>query len=311
VAGGQQGAATLTDRDRSDSHPDTLPPMADQALGFGDLVLCAGSAPAAGFVERARAAAAAGFAGLSLFADDVHRARAQGLSDADLRAVLRDHGLAVAELDPLLSWLPQPEGGGGLRAEGRAFQAHGEDDFYAIADALGGARAINAVLADPPDDPGRVADAFAALCERAAAHGLLVTLEFLPWTRIGDAAAAARIVERAGRGNGGVMLDAWHHARSGAPHASVRAARVAGIQLSDAPARPEPDPIDETLHRRLLPGAGDADLVGLLRHLAAGGCRAPIGVEVFSDALAALPVDELARRAAAATRRVLAAARAG
>lgn len=280
------------------------------ALGFGDLVLCAGSAPAAGFVERARAAAAAGFSGLSLFADDYWRARAQGLSDADLRAVLRDHGLAVAELDPLLSWLPRRDGGGGLRAEGRAFQAHGEDDFYAIADALGGARALNAVLADPPPDLAGVADAFAALCERAARHGLLVTLEFLPWTAIADAATAARLVAQAGRANGGVMLDAWHHARSGAPLAAIPAAQVAGLQLSDAPARPEPDPIDETLHRRLLPGAGDADLVGLLRHLEAGGCRAPLGVEVFSDALAALPVEELAQRAAVTARRVLGSARA-
>jgi sugar phosphate isomerase/epimerase len=282
--------------------------MADAALGFGDLVLCAGSAPAAGFVERAAAAAAAGFAGLSLFADDYRRARAQGLSDADLRSVLRDHGLAVAELDPLLSWLPDDGAGAGLSAEGRAFAGHGEDEFYAIADALG-ARALNAVLADPPADLARVADAFGALCDRAAAHGLLVTLEFLPWTRIGDAATAARIVAQAGRPDGGVMLDSWHHARSGAPHASIPAPLVAAIQLADAPARPEPDPIDETLHRRLLPGAGDADLAGLLRHLAAGGCRAPIGVEVFSDALAALPVEELAMRAAAAARRVLAAAR--
>jgi sugar phosphate isomerase/epimerase len=285
--------------------------MADAALGFGDLVLCAGSAPASGFVERARAAAAAGFRGLSLFADDYRRARAEGLSDLDLRAVLRDHGLAVAELDPLLSWRPRQDGPGGLRAEGRAFQAHGEDDFYAIADALGGARALNAVLADPPPDLAGVADAFAALCDRALRHGLLVTLEFLPWTAIGDVATAARLVEQAGRPNGGIMLDAWHHARSGAPLAAIPAARVAGIQLSDAPARPESDPIDETLHRRLLPGAGDVDLVALLRHLAAGGCAAPIGVEVFSDALAALPVEELARRAAVAARRVLGAARAG
>jgi sugar phosphate isomerase/epimerase len=278
------------------------------SLGPADLVLCAGTAPAAGFVERAEAAAGAGFSGLSLFAGDYARARAEGLSDADLRRVLRDQGLVIAELDPLLSWLPgaaQP-GTGALSAEGRAFQAHGEDDFYAIADALGGARAINAVLADPPADPEAVAGAFAALCDRAAARGLSVTLEFLPWTRIPDAATAARIVERAGRDNGGVMLDAWHHARSGAAHESIPAARVAAIQLADAPALAEADPVDETLHRRLLPGAGDSDLVGLLRHLRAGGCGAPVGIEVFSDTLAALPVAEVARRAAAAARRVLA-----
>lgn len=283
--------------------------MAGDFLGPGDLVLCAGTVSGSGFVQRAAAAAAAGFAGLSLFAADYERARAAGLADADLRRVLRDHGLAVAELDPLLSWLPVEErDGAGLRAEGRAFAAHGEDDFYAIADALGGARAINAVLADPPADLDRVADAFAALCDRAARRGLAVTLEFLPWTHIGDAATAARIVERAGRPNGGVMLDAWHHARSDAPLASIPPARVAAIQLADAPARPEPDLVDETLHRRLLPGEGDADLAGLLRHLRAGGCTAPVGVEVFSDALAAGPLEEVAQRAADAARRVLAAA---
>ena len=104
------------------------------------------------------------------------------------------------------------------------------------------------------------------------------------------------------------MLDAWHHFRSGRPDAEIPAARVLGLQLCDAPSRPEADPIAETLHRRLPPGAGDADLVGLLRHLAAGGCTAPVGVEVFSDALAALPVREVARRVAEATREVLAAA---
>lgn len=279
------------------------------ALGFGDLVLCAGTAAAAGLFERIDAAAAAGFAGLSLFPADYRRAREAGHPDAELRARLADAGLAIAEIDPLLTWLPEA-GGAGVRDEGRDFLAASEDEFYAIADALG-ARAVNAALADPRGaDESLVADAFAALCERAAAHGLLVTLEFLPWTPIGDAAAAARIARKAGRTNGGVMLDAWHRLRSGAPIAAIDSACVLGVQLCDAPAAAEPDPIDETLHRRLLPGEGAADVVALLRHLEAGGCTAPLGVEVFSDALAALPVREIAQRCATAARRCLAAARA-
>ena len=66
--------------------------------------------------------------------------------------------------------------------------------------------------------------------------------------------------------------------------------------------------MDETLHRRLLPGDGDIDLVGIFRRLRDGGCKAPFGVEIFSDELAALPFAEAARRAGDATRRVLAAA---
>lgn len=273
-------------------------------MHFGDLVLCAGTVPRSGFAERVGAAAEAGFRGISLFPQDYGRARESGLSDSEMRRMLGEHGLAVAEIDPLLSWLPGA-GAAGIDQSGREFLAHGESEFYAIADALG-ARSINAALADPGSaELEAIAEAFAKLCDRAAAHGLLVTLEFLPWTRIRDVGTAARVVELAGRANGGVMLDAWHHFRSGAPLASVPAAQILGIQLSDAPGEAEVDPIAETLQWRLVPGEGDADLAGLLRHLAAGGCRAPIGVEVFSTALASRPVREVARRVAEATRALL------
>ena len=280
-----------------------------RSLGFGDLVLCAGTVPLSSLQERVVAAAEAGYAGISLFPHDYQRARASGLSDADLRGLLRDHDIRVAEIDPLLSWMPSDAAGAGVNEAGRAFLATGEDEFYAIADALG-ARSINAALADPrPALLDAVADAFGALCDRAAAHGLLVTLEFLPWTTIRDAATAASVAMRAGRANGGVMLDTWHHFRSGAAIASIPAAHVLGIQINDAPAQPEADLIDETLHRRLAPGDGDIDLAGLLRHLAAGGCEAPIGVEVFSDAGAAAPLRDTAQQMAAAARGILDAAR--
>jgi sugar phosphate isomerase/epimerase len=280
-----------------------------RALGFGDLVLCAGTVPQSGLRQRIAAAADAGFAAISVFPHEVQAAHDAGLTDADLRTLLRDHGVAIAEIDPLLSWLPGDAAGAGLSAEGQRFLAAGEDRFYAIADALG-ARSINAALADPrPVETAAVADAFGALCTRAAAHGLLVTLEFLPWTAIRDAATAAAIVESAGCANGGVMLDAWHWLRSGADLESLPAARVFGVQLSDAPAQAEADLIDETLHRRLVPGDGDADLAGLLRRLRAGGCDAPIGVEVFSDVVALQPLRETAQQMARAARRLLAASR--
>ena len=63
------------------------------------------------------------------------------------------------------------------------------------------------------------------------------------------------------------------------------------------------------MQRRRLPGEGDIDLPGVLRALREGGSRAPLGVEVFSDALGALPVGEVARRARAAVGAVVAEAR--
>jgi len=274
-------------------------------LEFGDLVLCAGTVALSGLEERVAAASAAGFRGISLFVRDYQAARAAGRSDADLRSLLRDHGIQVAELDPLMNWVPGLELTASASADGRAFFATGERDFYAIADALG-ARSINAVLfTERRFELDALIEAFAGLCDRAREHGLLVHLEFMPFSEVRDVSVAEQVVTGAGRENGGILFDTWHHFRSGAPDAAIPARRVIGIQINDAPTRPEADPIEETSHRRLLPGEGDIDLAGLMARLAAGGCRAPIGVEVFSDALATRPVAETARRAAEAARAVL------
>ena len=63
------------------------------------------------------------------------------------------------------------------------------------------------------------------------------------------------------------------------------------------------------MHDRELPMQGVADLVGWVRTLDAIGARVPLGVEALSDALHALPPDEIARRAGDAMRALLAAAR--
>jgi sugar phosphate isomerase/epimerase len=277
-------------------------------LGPSDLVLCAGTIPGASFRERVEAAADAGFAGISLFPQDYQRARAEGLRDADMRALLADRGIAVAELDPLMSWLPGADLAADASGEGEAFFRTTEAEFYAMADALG-ARSLNAVLyTDRAPSASEIADAFAALCDRAAEHGLLVHLEFLPWTPIADVRAALEIVELADRKNGGVMLDTWHHFRSGAANEELRRVpgeRILAVQLNDAPREPEANPVEETLHRRLLPGDGAIDLVEIVEALRASRSPAPLGVEIFSDELAKLPPAEAAQRAARAARAVL------
>src|SRR5204863_9803937 len=147
--------------------------------------------------------------------------------------------------------------------------------------------------------------AFAGLCDRAAEHGLLVHIEFLPWSRIRDVTAAWEIVRRADRANGGVLLDAWHFFRSGADLAALRAVpgdRVLGLQLDDGPNDPEPDLPGASLHERLLPGAGELDLHALLGTLREIGAGAPVGIEVFSDELHRLGPSQAGRRAGGAGR---------
>jgi len=77
--------------------------------------------------------------------------------------------------------------------------------------------------------------------------------------------------------------------------------------MSDSPpvVRPESDYLEAALTRRLVPGEGALDLIGFVRRLAARGCRAPLGAEVWSTALASEPPTAVARRVGDAMRALL------
>lgn len=281
-------------------------------LGPHDLVLCSGTLLETSLREKIEAASNAGFQGISLWADDVERAHADGLSNSEIKSLIADHGLAVAELDPLLSWLSTGSLGSGAAAGSEALMGHGEDVFYAIADTIGGSL-INCAHPFPGEvDLDLAAERFAGVCDRAAEHGLAAAIEFLPWTGIPDATTAAEIAARAGRDNGGILFDSWHHFRGSNDDAALRRVpgeRVLGIQLNNAPREPNGAAMVETMHERQLPDEGDIDVAQLVRILDAIGSPAPIGVEVFSDSLLALPASEAARRCGDAVRRILLAAR--
>jgi sugar phosphate isomerase/epimerase len=284
------------------------------ALGPEDIVLCSGTlAQGVSFRERVAAAAAGGFAGISLWARDYWLARDDDeLSDADIRALLDDNGLAVAELDGVWSWTPGADRTFSPEHDPAAFFRYKEDDLYRIGDAVG-ARSVNAVDVFGGEwGVDDAAEAFAALCDRAAEHGLLAHLEFLSWSKIPDVASAWAIVRTADRSNGGVAVDSWHFFRGSADWDALRTVpgdRIIGVQLSDGPADPEENLMAATLRERRVPGDGDFDLTKLVSTLGEIEAAAPLGVEVFSDALHALPPDEAAVKAGDGTRAVLDAAR--
>lgn len=165
------------------------------------------------------------------------------------------------------------------------------------------------VAGNDPDDARQI-DGFGAFCDLAARHGLGAVLEFMPWTEARDLRQAARIVEACGRGNAGVLIDPFHFSRSRsrrADIAAVPAARLRYVQFCDVPERipPTMDAIlAEARAERLFPGEGELDLVDLLRALPHD---IPLSIEVPTHTLArTVGADERARRAMAATRRVLA-----
>ncbi len=280
-------------------------------LGPDDRVLCSGTLTSGiDFTERIKVAKDVGFTAISLWGRDYQAAREQGMSDGDIRLILSDNGIAVAEIDPLWSWLP---GTGDIRIPAE----HDSDNMFRfdesrlfdIAEAVS-ARSVNVV--DIFGGDWNIDDAtqsFATLCRRAAERGLLVHLEFLPWSKIPDLETAWQIVQNANEGNGGVAIDAWHYFRSssdGGVLRSIPGERVLCVQLSDGPALAETNLMDETLHRRLLPGDGEFNLIQLLKDLRYVGSIAPIGVEVFSDRLDSLSTGDTAQLASISAQHVLA-----
>jgi sugar phosphate isomerase/epimerase len=276
-------------------------------LGPDDLVLCPGTLPRAPFRVRAAAAAAGGFAGVGLWLPHRAQAHAEGLADADLRAVLADHGLVVTEVESITDFGPCFRGGARAARE----PTPRERLAYEVATAVG---ATTVTVVEGPGDPmavGPAGEAFALLCDRAAAHGLDVAIEFWPHSAV-DARRAAAIAAAAGRANGGLLVDTWHaHHEAGVAEAlrAAPAGSVKAVQVADVAGDAFDDYFDATMHARRLPGDGVADLTGALRLLNAVGAAAPLGVEVLSDALHALPPDDVARRAGAAMRALRAAAR--
>lgn len=265
------------------------------------------------FAQRVAAAAAGGFDSIGLMVREYLELISSGWTDGQLLSVLDDHGVSIKEVEVLFGFAA-PSGPAGI-AE-RPGLIYNDPQLEAAAFHMADVFGVPTVqaagtFAEPPASE-HAAEAFGALCDRAAEHGLRVALEFVPYTDIPDVAAAAGIVLAADRPNGGLCVDCWHFFR-GNPDldalAAVPADKIFMIQINDGPLTPdEPNRRRDAIHNRRLPGAGEFDLRGWLQAMDRPGLAATVSVEVYSDALRALDPRVAATQAHESTRRTLSAA---
>ena len=200
--------------------------------------------------DRIEAASAAGFAGIGLFVGQYRKLLESGMTHGTARRPAR-------RVEPVSR---RDRGAGRMGDASTVGRLLGDG-----VGRLGPRRRIR--RADTSRRSGRTrapldeaAEQFGALCDRAADHGAVIGLEFLPFTNIVDAADALAIVERAGRPNGGVCVDIWHHARGANDLELIRsipAELITGVQMSDGPAAPVLDDYkDDCLRHRVPPGEG-------------------------------------------------------
>jgi len=250
------------------------------------------------FRDRIEAAAAAGFDGIGLRAENYWDAEATGLDGRAMFEMALGAGVPVLEVEYITSW--------GRAADRDAAQQHKEQTVFSMARTFG-VRHLNTGLIEKLPVESMV-ESFADLCDRAG-HDLTIALEFMPYSGVPDLATAWRVLREANRPNSALIVDVWHWARAGMSAADldpVPTERIISVQLCDVLATPM-DPLrTESLGHRLPPGDGYGDAVGLVRALQARNVHPRlVAVEVISDELVSKGVDHAARTVATAARRVL------
>jgi len=203
----------------------------------------------------------------------------------ELLARLRDHGVRVTNLE--------------FFSLTEAVDLEGFRPALALGAELGARLAVTHIH-DP--DPLRATDCLGRFAELAGEYGLQLGLEFMALTPgCTSLAAAAGFVERVGRANLGIGVDALHLARTGGTPAEVAALApglIAYAQLCDGPLLPAgvdalaPARYVEEAFNRLPPGQGVFPLEELLRALPPA---AAVDVEVPMPRLAAQGVSAVQR----------------
>lgn len=166
---------------------------------------------------------------------------------------------------------------------GAAFDPEDYRAFFEVGAQLG-AKAVLVVGDDPEEE--RLVEHYARLCDALCPYGLSADLEFTPWTAVPDLDSALRIVGRADRNNGGILVDALNFDGSAGDPAQLRRIPRQWLhyaQLCDGPAE-RPDNREGLLQaargERLLPGEGAIDLPGIWRNLPED---LPVSIEIPND----------------------------
>ena len=244
--------------------------------------------------DRAEAASKAGWRGIGLILDDLrHSVQVYGIDG--VRKILEDTGMKYFELEILVDWY--------RKDETREISDRNRRDIIELGGQLGmrnlkiGASHLDA----GPADLQLMADEFGRLCDDVAKVNATVSLEFMPFSIISNLDEARTIVETANRPNGGLMLDIWHVARSGAAFSemeSIPARFITGVELDDARSNAVGTLFEDTRFQRQLCGEGDLDCPSFIESIQKAGFSVPYyGVELISETFRKLPLQEMATRA--------------
>jgi sugar phosphate isomerase/epimerase len=245
--------------------------------------------------DRCQQAARAGFKGIGIWhADLEHVLETRSL--ADVKRLLDDNGLEYLELECLLDWFLDPDD------ERRRASDERRELLFDAAAALDAHHIKVANIFGRSCELPVLSERYGELCAEAMErHGARMVYEFMPPdVNVQDLDTALGIVEAAGTPNAAVAIDTWHMSKLGIEPEElprIPPGLLGWFELSDGHYRNLPDPVDETINHRELPGEGEFPIREYVTAARDAGYDGPWGVEVLSEKLRALPIDQIFDRA--------------
>jgi len=241
------------------------------------------------FKDRVEAAAQAGFTGIGIWHTDLD-AILQQHTLHDMKQILDAHGIRYIELEFLTDWF--------LTGERKIASDRQKRKLLQASEALQAKHIKIGDFQNTACPMPQIIESFAALCTEAAAYGATIGFEFMASAMIDNIADARTLVETVGAKNGGLVLDIVHGVNLGISYADISRIPlqyVVNVELNDGtlPGSPQHD---ESRARRFC-GEGEFDIAGFITCLTNMGYSGPWAVEVFSNELVGLSLEDLNTRA--------------
>lgn len=265
--------------------------------------LCWGTVHRANLTEMIELAGRHGFPTISVPPHLYFASLDAGLTDRALRRRLADAGVRVTVIDAIQKGLPDMPLES-IEFDGQVIAKFDVETCCRVAEALEASIINVSHFPAGPVPVERMAEAIGPMCRKAAEQDMRIVLEFVPGTGIGDLGQAHAIVRDCGEPNCAILLDTWHLARAGGTVADIRAlppGAIGAFQLCDR-IEPPPGAAYVPMTGRSLPGEGELPLAEIIAAALANNPAITIELEVFSEELRGMTLDNAAARTAAAVR---------
>ena len=243
------------------------------------------------FKDRVEAASKAGFKGVGIKEADLqHTLERRSLRE--MKRILEDNGIKHVELEFISDWF--------LDGDKKKKSDQTKQALLTAAEALG-ARHIKVGDFDMNSVPmPRLIESFAALCADAANYGTRILFELIVDAMIRTLPETLEMVRGADADNGGIMIDLWHMVKLGVPYedvARIPSKYLLGIEINDGTLTCPWSLHEDTINHRRLCGEGEFDVKGFVKRMLQAGYDGPWGIEVLSQDLRKLSLNEAATRA--------------